>query len=463
MNYRGGYNILLHNRPEDTIEVVPDPEKLVVPLKSLRFDFTDICVKDGQKVSAGEVLARDPNNFSIPLLTPRAATIKLDLIPGHIVLEDIAALPIADTPNEQHAKTDQESMLLKTSRLLEKGAWQFFYDAQNGNLPDPTTSPAAVIVSTIHLEPYTAKSSAQLKEGIDSFTRGLEYLQSLLEYQPIYLAIVKPLTDLAQRLKTTLRGYARIQFLEVPHTYPNDNLAVIARNLPSLSQSDQPIWAVRTEGIMAIDKVMNDDQPVVDRIISLAGPMVSNPRHLKVPVGYPLEQLLKSNLNDNSSVRIINGGVFTGRDFGDEQKGLGTECGGLTILDDKPQREFLAFVRPGSDRRSYSKCFLSSLRGLFKESLNTATRGERRPCVSCNACEKVCPAGILPYAVHRAVYRDDIDEIAALGVDRCVRCGLCSFICLSKINLMDEFIEAQGQIARERAEIAAQTQEEVTA
>ena len=53
-------------------------------------------------------------------------------------------------------------------------------------------------------------------------------------------------------------------------------------------------------------------------------------------------------------------------------------------------------VRPGPDRGSYSKCFLSTLRRSFAERFTTALRGERRPCVSCGFCEEVCPAGIMP-------------------------------------------------------------------
>ena len=81
-------------------------------------------------------------------------------------------------------------------------------------------------------------------------------------------------------------------------------------------------------------------------------------------------------------------------------------------------------------------------------------RGELRPCVSCNFCEEVCPAGILPHRLHKLIYQDDIDEIERSRIDLCVECGLCSYVCPSKIELMHEFKQAKQAILKEKAAAA---------
>ena len=106
-------------------------------------------------------------------------------------------------------------------------------------------------------------------------------------------------------------------------------------------------------------------------------------------------------------------------------------------------------MRPGFDRRSYSNCFLSLLRGRFRERLDTAMRGEGRPCVSCNFCEEVCPAGIMPHLIHKYLYQDALEEADAAGVDLCVGCGLCSYVCPSKIELRGQLLEARERIQQE--------------
>ena len=116
------------------------------------------------------------------------------------------------------------------------------------------------------------------------------------------------------------------------------------------------------------------------------------------------------------------------------------------------EREFLGFIRPGFDRSSYAPCFLSALRLKFRERFSTAMRGEGRPCVSCNFCEEVCPAGIMPHLLHKYLYEDLIEEADVARIDLCVRCGLCSFVCPSKIELTEQFIEAQYLIEKEKEE-----------
>ena len=123
------------------------------------------------------------------------------------------------------------------------------------------------------------------------------------------------------------------------------------------------------------------------------------------------------------------------------------------MIPEPPAREFLSFIRPGWDRSSYSGCFLSSARKNFRERFTAAVRGERRPCISCNFCEDVCPAGIMPYLIHKYLYRDLIEEAEEARVDLCIECGLCSFVCPSKIDLRSEFIKLKGLIEKEKEEI----------
>jgi Na+-transporting NADH:ubiquinone oxidoreductase subunit A len=150
---------------------------------------------------------------------------------------------------------------------------------------------------------------------------------------------------------------------------------------------------------------------------------------------------------------MLNGGILTGGILAEETQGVDVECRGITVLPEHIDREFLGFVRPGWDRDSYSGSFLSSLRKDFRERMTTALRGEGRPCVACNFCEEVCPAGIMPYLIHKHLYADLIEEVELARVDLCVECGLCSYVCPSKIDLRTQFVEAKDLIAKEKEEI----------
>jgi len=452
MKVRGGYDVQLAGRPAEGVETAPPVERLHLPLWSRRFDFSDVRVDDGQAVTAGAVLATDPRCHAVPLLAPYGGTVRLGAPERHITLE---AMNLAEpVPYDVSADPDAgelDARQRKLHTLMHLGAWAYLRDAETGDLPDPAATPAAVIVSTMRREPYTTRGDVQLQDRLEAFRRGLAAIQSLLEYQPIYLAIPEVSTAFAQEVREMLRGEAWIHLLQVPLRYGCDHFAVLARRLGYKRSAAEVIWCLRTEGVFAVHRAMNDRLATPRRIVALGGPAVGEPKHLDVPVGYPLRALLDDRLNTDADVRVIDGGVLTGRVIGPEQRGVGTECIGVTVLPEAHRRELVGWIRPGFDRRSFSRCFGSALRrGDLAEPLTTALRGEGRPCLSCNFCEEVCPARIMPHVIHKLLYQDALEEVESAGVELCTECGLCSFVCPSKIELRGEFIEAKRRIAEEK-------------
>lgn len=59
---------------------------------------------------------------------------------------------------------------------------------------------------------------------------------------------------------------------------------------------------------------------------------------------------------------------------------------------------------------------------------------------------------MLPQILHRYLYREAIDEAEKAGLDRCVDCNLCTFVCPSKIELREQFYDAREQLREEHDE-----------
>jgi Na+-transporting NADH:ubiquinone oxidoreductase subunit NqrA len=456
MKFSGGYDVLLKGEPARELKRTREAAILNIPLSSRRFAFSEVCVEDGAKVTQGDVLARDPDNFAIPLLAPRSGTVKLDHDMTQIVLEEatVAGGAVSDPGSDIREK------------LVRLGAWQYFSDAQTYRLPDPAGTPAGVIVSSVRLEPYTAAAEVLLEEKVPNFVKGLVHLHGMLgDDIPVYLVVPTSrfdIPDLKNKffsipydgtvLKALMSEVAArcpwVECVEVPLRYPFGKPKVATQKL---GLETELVWATDVEGVLAVDRALSRSEAVVGRTISVGGPAAKNPTHVEVPVGYPMKFILDAAGVEGEEVRVVNGGALTGETFDENQLGVDTECNGITAIPECTKREFLAWANPGFTKHAFMNAFASLIYPWFRESYTTGLRGERRPCISCAACEFVCPARLMPYLIYRYVDNERVDDAVRVGLQKCVNCGLCTQVCTSKLEHRRTFVGAQQALLDEAA------------
>ena len=68
---------------------------------------------------------------------------------------------------------------------------------------------------------------------------------------------------------------------------------------------------------------------------------------------------------------------------------------------------------------------------------------ETLPCLRCGKCIENCPAGLQPIQIKNAFDNKAVKELQAFECGKCVECGMCSFVCPSKIELKDSIAKAK--------------------
>jgi Na+-translocating ferredoxin:NAD+ oxidoreductase subunit C len=58
------------------------------------------------------------------------------------------------------------------------------------------------------------------------------------------------------------------------------------------------------------------------------------------------------------------------------------------------------------------------------------------PCIRCSWCLEGCPTRVHPAALLEAAQRNDMAMADRYGLDACIECGICSYICPSKLPLL---------------------------
>ncbi len=141
MKFSGGYNVSISGRPSSELAVLPEPRQLHIPLRTRRFHFSRLEVSQDDRVQQGQVLARDTDNFAIPLLSPRRGTVCLNKYEGHITLEDIETAeeepfdPDSHHGHVPHGRWGESGM--KRFQLKEQGVWEFFFRRPYRNTSRP--------------------------------------------------------------------------------------------------------------------------------------------------------------------------------------------------------------------------------------------------------------------------------------------------------------------------------------
>jgi ferredoxin len=63
--------------------------------------------------------------------------------------------------------------------------------------------------------------------------------------------------------------------------------------------------------------------------------------------------------------------------------------------------------------------------------------------------------------IHKLAYQDALEEIDRCAPHRCIGCGLCSYVCPSKLDLRREILEANEKTRRELHAVETTETEEV--
>jgi Na+-transporting NADH:ubiquinone oxidoreductase subunit A len=121
----------------------------------------------------------------------------------------------------------------------------------------------------------------------------------------------------------------------------------------------------------------------------------------------------------------------------------------VTVLPEPETGDFLMLFRPGIDKPTHSRTFLSALRRKPLP-MTTNVNGGRRACIACGYCAEVCPVDIWPQMTFKSILAEEVEEYLAHGLLDCVECGLCTYVCPSKIELAATLQAAKHAYRKER-------------
>ena len=171
---------------------------------------------------------------------------------------------------------------------------------------------------------------------------------------------------------------------------------------PGELPSNRGIINFNVSTMVGIYKAIKYNMPVTKRNITVTGDGIMHPHNFRVLVGTSFKDLLPMcggyKHPDKEKVFIL-GGPMMGASVPSDDVIITKTVTSIIVLDKSDYKE--------------------------------------EPCVRCGSCVLSCPTGLEPVQIMNAVKSLDKDRIKALNPLRCIECGLCSYVCTSKIPVTD--------------------------
>ncbi|WP_440162631.1 Na(+)-translocating NADH-quinone reductase subunit A [Actinobacillus pleuropneumoniae] len=404
-------------------------------------------VREGDVVKKGQVLFEDKKNPGVVFTAPASGTVVTINRGEKRVLQSVVIKVEGD---EQITFTRYEAAQLASlsaeqvkQNLIESGLWTAFRTRPFSKVPALDAIPSSIFVNAMDTNPLAADPEVVLKEYETDFKDGLTVLTRLFNGQkPVYLCKD---ADSNIPLSPAIEGITIKSFSGV---HPAGLVGTHIHFVDPVGATKQ-VWHLNYQDVIAIGKLFTTGELFTDRIISLAGPQVKNPRLVRTRLGANLSQLTANELNAGEN-RVISGSVLSGATAAGPVDYLGRYALQVSVLAEGREKELFGWIMPGSDKFSITRTVLGHFgKKLFN--FTTAVHGGERAMVPIGAYERVMPLDIIPTLLLRDLAAGDTDSAQNLG---CLELdeedlALCTYVCPGKNNYGPMLRAALDKIEKE--------------
>ena len=388
-----------------------------------------MAVNEGDSVKKGQVLFEDKKTPGVKYTAPAAGKVKAIYRGAKRVFQSLVIEVDGDGEEEftSHDKSDLTALNRSQVKqnLMESGLWTALRTRPFSKVPSPESAPHSIFVSAIDTNPHAPSPEVVLAEYEFPFIHGLQ--------------VIRHLTDgdvfLCKRPGETVPGsdlkFPKVVDFSGPHPAGLAGTHIHFLDPVSLHKT---VWWLNYQDVIAIGILFTTGKLWHERVVSLAGPVVSRPRLIRTRLGANLLELTDGEIHSEKP-RLISGSVLSGRKVTEPFHFLGRYHLQVSALREGDEREFLGWMKPGFDTFSITKLFASALFGRGKKfALSTSQGGSRRTMVPVESYEQVMPLDILPTQLLRALIVEDTEQALALG---CLELdeddvALCTYVCPGK-------------------------------
>lgn len=395
-------------------ETAPVPGEVVIMMRQHVGAPDEPTVSVGDRVEVGQKIGESDAFISAPVHSSVSGTVKAiedrkSFTGGQVMSVIIEADP--QQPDKFTQKRDTEGLtpeqvveIAKNAGLVGLGGAAF---PTSVKLAPPKDKPIdVVIINGCECEPFLTCDHRLMLENTEDLVAGLKLMMKTVGADRGILGVEANKMDAIDKLQQATSSDQRIEVVPLQVKYPQGNEkmlieAVTGRKVPPGKLPSEVGALVQNVGTaIALQEAASTGKPVYERVLTVTGPGIKNPKNLLVRVGTAIGDLVEycGGITEDTE-KVIMGGPMTGF----------------------AQDDLTAPVCKGTS-------------GIVALTVAALDDGAERRCVSCDQCIEACPMFLMPNLIAKYVKMGQYDKADQYGgANDCFECGCCSYVCPAKI------------------------------
>ncbi len=425
--FRGGIHPREHKAATEhkPIEVPPLPPRVFIPLAQHTGAPSRPVVKPGDRVTTGTVIGEQDGKISVPTHASLSGTVaEIKELPHPltgkltttVIIESDGLDTLSDTIRERDIARLSPQEIIEAIRQagvvgLGGAAFPTFF-----KLSPPQDKPIdTLIINGCECEPFLTADHRLMLEAPDEIVDGTLIIARALGVKRIIIAIEDNKPDAITAIQEASAG-KEITVKALKTKYPQGAekqliKACLNREVPSGGLPADVGCIVQNVGTaVAVREAVRFNRPLYERVVTVTGPGVQEPKNLRVRIGTPLRHLI---------------------DF----------CGGYQGT---PAKIVMGGPMMGIALANDSAPTLKGTSGILV--FNSASEPEERDCIRCGRCIQACPMGLSPTRLNYHIRAGRLTAARADHLFDCIECGCCAYVCPAKIRLVHNFKYAKAEL-----------------
>lgn len=402
-----------------SVEAAPVPDKVIIPVRQHIGAPCAPTVKVGDLVKKGQVIAAAEAFVASPIHASTSGKVAEIANYPHPVFGSCTAIVIESDGQDEWVEglpleRDWKAMEVKDIKdairqagIVGMGGATFPTHVKMA--PPPEKKLDTFILNAAECEPYLTADHRAMLEYTDRIITGIEIAMKALGVKQGYIGIEENKPDAIKVMSKACEKIAGLSVVPLKTKYPQGAEktlihVITGKEVPSGGLPMDVGVVVQNVGTaIAIANAVEKGLPLIERVTTVTGGAVSEPKNLLLRIGTTFEKAILL-------------------------------CGGLK---EQPAKLIMGGPMMGMAQSSVNVPVIKGTSGILVLSAKDVNHGDERPCIRCGRCVDACPMGLIPSMLsilgERGKFQEAKTEYDLLD---CVECGSCVYVCPAKRNIV---------------------------